>query len=386
VTIGGTSADFAGGAFTITGVGTSTLTYTQAGAATTEGNTERVASASIPVLHKYLSAGEWTKLRTTVLAGSGKSPFDLLDAGDPRWMQFIIPYVSANVPGTLGALMGQGPSWIATRIPELKTAMNTDATLHMIKMGHTSHHGIETNGQLGGLVNAVTTCRDANTHTHQNYYGNGLPDSASNPLQRDIAQELTTRGASIFNAADESASGAWAWDLRGTNTPMNRARAAFVAQTVVWYELQNCLTECNYTLPVWASPLKSRNYRGDPTLNAQVLSAITGQAVTHKDLETIGLRVFTLLRALTARYLQQANPGAGADMRSNFDMMAEWQFKPLNTSVNGLDHADWETAKDMLYEQLGWDKATGLPTPAKLAELGLTDLVPTLQAEGVLPR
>ena len=66
---------------------------------------------------------------------------------------------------------------------------------------------------------------------------------------------------------------------------MNTARAAFIAQSVINLELHNSLTLCNYTLPVWASPLKSRNYRGDPSLEAQAYSAVTGDPATQKDLE-----------------------------------------------------------------------------------------------------
>ena len=46
------------------------------------------------------------------------------------------------------------------------------------------------------------------------------------------------------------------------------------------------LTLCSYTLPAWASPLKSRNYRGDYELDAKVYSAVTGDKKTQKDLET----------------------------------------------------------------------------------------------------
>ena len=41
------------------------------------------------------------------------------------------------------------------------------------------------------------------------------------------------------------------------------------------------------------------------------------------------------------------------------------------TGQDIADRADMELAKDMYYEALGWDKKTGNPTRAKLAELGL---------------
>jgi hypothetical protein len=39
----------------------------------------------------------------------------------------------------------------------------------------------------------------------------------------------------------------------------------------------------------------------------------------------------------------------------------------------------------MLYDQFGYDRATGNPTEAKLTELGLADTIPTLKAEDIIP-
>jgi aldehyde:ferredoxin oxidoreductase len=247
---------------------------------------------------------------------------------------------------------------------------------------------VETQAWIGALVNMVSSVRDANTHTHQNFNTNGLPNSTTVPLQRDIAQEIATDGKSMFSVENKSASGEWAWDLAGTLTPINRARVSFAVQSIIMYEVQNSLTECNYTLPVWASPLKSRNYRGDITLSAQVLSAVTGEAFTLKDLEKIGLRNFTLMRVYYALLMEHFTPGSGQNMRQNFDQIANWNFSDKGTKTSSafiLPRGELETAKDYLYDALGWDKATGLPTREKLVELGLDFCITRLEAAGLIP-
>ena len=55
-------------------------------------------------------------------------------------------------------------------------------------------------------------------------------------------------------------------------TPMNQAKAVFAKLSILYLELHNSMTLCNYTLPGWASPLKSRNYRGDIGHRGEVLT------------------------------------------------------------------------------------------------------------------
>jgi hypothetical protein len=39
----------------------------------------------------------------------------------------------------------------------------------------------------------------------------------------------------------------------------------------------------------------------------------------------------------------------------------------------------------MLYAELGWDEATGLPTQATYDRLGLSDVAAVMSAEGLMP-
>ena len=50
-----------------------------------------------------------------------------------------------------------------------------------------------------------------------------------------------------------------------------------------------------------------------------------------------------------------------------------------------LDRADMELAKDMFYEEMGWDVKTGIPTRATLERVGLGYMADDLAARGLLP-
>ncbi|MFO0583942.1 MAG: aldehyde ferredoxin oxidoreductase N-terminal domain-containing protein [Anaeromyxobacter sp.] len=377
------------------------------------------------------NTSEYYRLRTTKLWNSGKSPFDLLDAADPRWLQFYAASVAANVgptywkeadgaapaaigkcktAGTIGWLLGMGPPNMAKRIPELGPAFETDYTnLHMWKLGHTLHHSVESMAQIGGFVNVFQAVRDANAHTHHNFFGNGLPNSAAVPLKRAISQEIACQpySKSFFAAGGmtgtpvtdkgESA-GEWVYDLAPYPTVpsnMNMARASFIAQCIISYELQNSLTECNYTLPVWASPLKSRTgtlttvggkeakgYRGDPELDVKVYNAVTGENLTQAEYEKVGLRLFTLWRVYMARVMSARTAGKGADLSVAFDLAPEWAFEASHAGA-WPSEAEYEAGRKMIYDLFGYSEK-GLPTAATLNALGLGDMVATLQAEGII--
>ncbi len=120
-------------------------------------------------------------------------------------------------------------------------------------------------------------------------------------------------------------------------------------------------------------------------MEAKVLSAVTGEKISRADIEKTGLRILTMFRALTALYANEKN------MRVNHDKMNDWVFnypasaKPFTPGVAKMDKADIELGKDLLYAELGWDKATGMPTKATLDSLGLGYVADTLAKAGLLP-
>jgi aldehyde:ferredoxin oxidoreductase len=121
------------------------------------------------------------------------------------------------------------------------------------------------------------------------------------------------------------------------------------------------------------------------TLESRILAAITGRQVDEKELLKLGERVYNLQRMLLLR--------DGWQGRQDDTLMAYHHDEPLTgvywspdclgPGKNGevisrkgakLDRKDFEQMKDEFYALRGWDIATGIPTPARLKELGLEDI------------
>ncbi len=291
-------------------------------------------------------------------------PWKQLDAADPAFLTDIIKRVTYK-QGELGAALADGPALLEKRWPEMAEAHKKVESITCFKMGHAKHHAAENGGQVGVLVNMMYN-RDAMLHTGVNFWGNGLPLA----LQKEI-------GAELFGTPD-------AVEAYSNYKPMNKGKAVFARMNIVYMELHNSLTACNYTLPVWASPRKDRKYRGDVTMEARVYSAVTGEQTTREQIEATGLRIFTLFRALTARHMNEK------DLRNKHDYANDWVYdapadKPAFTAgSNRMDRQDMEVAKDMFYDEVGWDKATGMPTRATLEKLGLKDVADDLAKRGLL--
>jgi aldehyde:ferredoxin oxidoreductase len=283
--------------------------------------------------------------------------------------------MQAGEPATLGAYIAVGAGRLEQLWPELaiQHQANTAPATNYIKLGHIKHHFTENGSmtQAAALINMMMN-RDPQCHTHQNYYSNGLPIALRNEIFNELFGPFTGGDAEDLALVD------------GYPSPMNQAKAVFAKMSLLYLFLHNSLTLCNYTLPGWASPLKSRNYRGERNLEAMFYSAVTGHTVTAQQIEDIGLRILTLFRALTARVMESRNPGTGRDQRNNHDMMPEYAFH-VHGTAGTLDPADWEVAKSMLYAELGWDEATGLPTQATYDRLGLGDVAAVMSAEGLMP-
>jgi aldehyde:ferredoxin oxidoreductase len=292
-------------------------------------------------------------------------PWKQLDNNDPAFLQDIFKRVSFK-QGELGQALAEGPAFLEKRWPEMVDAHKKEYDLQAFKMAHAKHHSNESGGQVGTLINMIYN-RDPMCHTHTNFSGSGLPLT----LMKDIAAEL-------FGTPD-------AFETDSNYKPMNKGKAVFTRMSLVYMELHNSLTACNYTLPTWTSPRKDRKYRGDVDMEAKVLSAVTGENTTRAVIEKTGLRILTLFRALTALHMNEK------DMRNKHDIINDWIFdypkdKPAFTAgVNRMDRADMELAKDMLYAELGWDKTTGMPTRATLDSLGLTYAADALGKAGLLP-
>lgn len=294
-------------------------------------------------------------------------PWDAFEAGDPAF-QLDYFHRIAYKEGELGEALGEGSYLLQKRWNFPESYFVTEKKNW--KFGSPLHHSTEACGQTGALINLIYN-RDAQNHTHNSYVGSGLPDH----LKLDILNEITGMPDSI--------------DPQHDYKPITPGKVRFAILALLYCELHNSLTMCDYNgvAGAWVSPLKSRNYRGNPDLEVNIYSAVTGDKVSRKEYEDFGLRSLNLFRALTARYMNEK------DQRNKHDIIPPWAFdypgwkdnEPFTKGHDKMDRDDMELAKDMFYEQLGWDKTTGLPTRAELERLRLGFVADDMEGRGLLP-
>jgi aldehyde:ferredoxin oxidoreductase len=100
-----------------------------------------------------------------------------------------------------------------------------------------------------------------------------------------------------------------------------------------------------------------------------LIASATGWPFGLEEFRTSGERIYNLQRAFCVR--------EGTD-RSTDLLPARLMEEPLPDGPAAgmvIERDTLEAMKDAYYEFRGWDRATGIPTPQKLRELGLGDLI-----------
>jgi len=151
---------------------------------------------------------------------------------------------------------------------------------------------------------------------------------------------------------------------------------------------------CDFLWPViWVR--FAEDHTGDPTMESQVLSAITGKEIDEVGLNRIGERIFNLQRAIL---LRQGWGGRRGDRLLDYlheEPLQNVFFNPdcIVPGRNGeivsrkgkkIEREDFENLKSEYYELRGWDVESGLPTESKFQELELGDVAGDLKARGLL--
>lgn len=159
-----------------------------------------------------------------------------------------------------------------------------------------------------------------------------------------------------------------------------------------WFA-NECLIACLWMFPIWYSE-HTPDHLGDPSIESRLLSAVTGRKIPEEEFYRIGERIFNLQRAILTR--------EGRRGRKD-DILPEFFFtQPLVTDgyneeclVPGkgdeiisrkgavVDPKAFERMKDEYYALRRWDVATGLPTKARLIELGLDEVARELESLGL---
>ncbi len=151
---------------------------------------------------------------------------------------------------------------------------------------------------------------------------------------------------------------------------------------------------CDFLWPViWLR--FADDHSGDPTLESQVLSAITGREIDETGLNAIGERIFNLQRAIL---LRQGWGGRQGDRLLDYlhDEPLDTVFfdpdcivpgkdgKPVSRKGQNIPRSDFENLKSEYYQLRGWDVDSGLLRESKLKELGLADIATDLKARDLL--
>ncbi len=138
---------------------------------------------------------------------------------------------------------------------------------------------------------------------------------------------------------------------------LNAEKIRFTVASQKMYSAMDSLNLCQFVYgPAW------QLY--GPNDMVELVRTVTGWDVSFDELQKIGERRLNMMRAFNAR--------EGMDRKN--DVIPEKLFKPLKGGVSDgwkLDRDEVESALDSYFEQCGWDVKTGIPTRAKLEELGL---------------
>lgn len=158
--------------------------------------------------------------------------------------------------------------------------------------------------------------------------------------------------------------------------------------------VKECLILCDFSWPVMYVS-KSEDHVGDPTLESQVFTAVTGKEVDEAEMTRFGERVFNLQRAILAR---EGHRGRESDRLPEqfFTIPIRTTFGNPECQVPGkdgelisrqgmvVDREQFEQMKTEYYQLRGWDPATGLQTRENLGKLGMADIAEGLAKDGLL--
>jgi aldehyde:ferredoxin oxidoreductase len=172
-----------------------------------------------------------------------------------------------------------------------------------------------------------------------------------------------------------------------------KARAAFIIQN--GSHAKEAMVACDRFYP-FLDDDKSQDGMGDPAFLPKLFSAVTGQAMTEQEFYALGERAVNVQRAIAVREGWQ---GRSDDVINEFHFTEPIEteegligvFNPdlefpgpgdQNVTRKGcvLDRQGFERMKDEYYALRGWDAASGLQRRDTLARLGLSFVVPELEA------
>jgi aldehyde:ferredoxin oxidoreductase len=180
-----------------------------------------------------------------------------------------------------------------------------------------------------------------------------------------------------------------AWDMTILE---GKAEAAIHIQNRTY--AKDSLGLCDFGWPIMYS-FNTEDHTGDPTLENQLFSAVTGIDVDEPGLELYGERIFNVQRAILLREGWRAKED---DTPAEFHFTVPLTFDPLNPRLivpgeaeepacmkgEVLDREGFEHMRQEFYELRSWDLETGLLKSEALEELKLGDVAEALKQDGLI--
>jgi aldehyde:ferredoxin oxidoreductase len=138
----------------------------------------------------------------------------------------------------------------------------------------------------------------------------------------------------------------------------------------------------------WTWYSEKPNRRGfSPEAEAKMYSLVTGLDMDLDGMLEAGERIRNLERAIMVREgRRRADDTFGDEFfdKAREDFTVPGPDGAFVKETRALDRSKFEKLKDAYYTERGWDLKTGIPTRAKLEELGLKDVANKLAALGLL--
>jgi aldehyde:ferredoxin oxidoreductase len=185
----------------------------------------------------------------------------------------------------------------------------------------------------------------------------------------------------------------WGSEIAGDfSTYEGKAQAAIQIQNRQY--AKECLSLCDFIWPI-LYVAGSEDHVGDPGLESQIYSSITGNHIDEEELYHFGERIFNLQRAIMIR---EGHCGREDDQLPEPFFTIPLKGALLNPECivpgkNGEtfsrkgaveDRDTFEKMKTEYYQLRSWDIASGLQTRRKLEDLDLGDIAEELEIAGLL--
>ena len=142
---------------------------------------------------------------------------------------------------------------------------------------------------------------------------------------------------------------------------LDEEKVDYALKTQLFYSFLDSACLCQF---VWGPAWQLYG----PAETLELLRAVTGwDDFDIEELLRVGERRVDLMRLFNTR----------AGLGPQDDTLPAKFFRPLQgsgpTAGVAIDRAEWEHAKELYYERLGWDAPERLPSRARLASLGIVE-------------